>query len=240
MYVEKRRRSVIKALSYRLAGSLVMVVIVYLFTAELKLSLKIGGFEFLLKCFLFFLHERLWNSIPFGKSRIRPMVIWMTGLSGAGKTTIGKALCRELSLRRLPCEYLDGDTIRQIFPQTGYTREERDAHIRRVGFLASRLEANGVFVVSALISPYRASRDFVRQTCSNYFEVYVAAPLELCERRDPKGLYAKARQGLIKNFTGIDDPYEPPERPEIVIPTDRMNPQQAAKAILKEVERRIR
>ena len=96
-----------------------------------------------------------------------------------------------------------------VFPTTG-SRAERDAHVRRVGFLASRLEHHGVYVVASLVSPYRESRDFVRRLCRNFIEVHVATPLEECERRDVKGLYAKARRGEIANFTGIDDPYEPP------------------------------
>ena len=98
---------------------------------------------------------------------------------------------------------------------TGFTREERNEHVRRTGFLASRLEAHGVTVVASFVSPYRESRDFVRGLCRNFIEIYVATPLEECERRDVKGLYARARRGEISNFTGINDPYEAPEHPDI-------------------------
>jgi adenylylsulfate kinase len=109
--------------------------------------------------------------------------------------------------------------VRAIFPNTGFTRPERDAHIRRVGFLASKLEEHGVIVIASFVSPYRESRDFVRGQCRSFVEVWVNTPIEVCEQRDVKGLYAKARRGEIANFTGISDPYEPPTAAELVIDT---------------------
>jgi adenylylsulfate kinase len=143
-------------------------------------------------------------------------VIWLTGLSGAGKSTIAEHLCRVMRRRRLRVEWIDGDAIRDLFP-TGFTRPERDGHIRRIGYMASVLERHGIFVVASFVSPYAESRHFVRTLCRNFVEVYVATGLEECERRDVKGLYAKARRGEIKHFTGLDDPYEPPAQPELVI-----------------------
>ena len=146
-------------------------------------------------------------------------VIWFTGLSGAGKTTLAEKLAAYLKENGEKCELLDGDTVRNIFPQTGFTKKERDEHVKRMGFLASMLERNGVTVLASFISPYRESRDFVRKMCRNFVEVYVSTSLEVCEKRDVKGLYKKARRGEIKSFTGIDDPYEPPLHPEITINT---------------------
>src|SRR6185295_5202034 len=131
---------------------------------------------------------------------------------------------------------LDGDAIREVFPATGFDRAARDAHIRRVGFLASRLERHGVTVVASLVSPYEASRRFVRDLCRRFTEVYVATPLEECERRDIKGLYAKARRGEIKQFTGIDDPYEVPAGPELVLDTTRLSVNEGAEMVLALVE----
>ena len=148
-----------------------------------------------------------------------PCVIWFTGLSGAGKTTLAEKLAAYLKAKGEKCELLDGDTVRNIFPQTGFTKKERDEHVKRMGFLASMLERNGVTVLASFISPYRESRDFVRKMCKNFVEVYVSTSLEVCEKRDVKGLYKKARNGEIKSFTGIDDPYEPPLNPEITINT---------------------
>ena len=148
-----------------------------------------------------------------------PCVIWFTGLSGAGKTTLAEKLAAYLKAKGEKCELLDGDTVRNIFPQTGFTKKDRDEHVKRMGFLASMLERNGVTVLASFISPYRDSRDLVRKMCRNFVEVYVSTSLEVCEKRDVKGLYKKARCGEITSFTGIDDPYEPPLHPEITINT---------------------
>jgi adenylyl-sulfate kinase len=118
----------------------------------------------------------------------------------------------------VPTELLDGDAVRSLLP-TGFSRAERDLHIRRVGFLASRLEHHGVTVICALISPYAESRAWVRQQCRRFVEIHVSTPLEECERRDVKGLYAAARRGEIASFTGVGDPYEPPVAPELTIDT---------------------
>jgi adenylylsulfate kinase len=149
-------------------------------------------------------------------------VLWFTGLSGSGKSTIAKALYADLVARGLAVEYLDGDTLRDLFPGTGFTKAERDAHVKRVGFLASRLEHHGVTAICALISPYRETRDAVRQLCRRFIEIHISTPLDECERRDVKGLYARARRGEIANFTGIDDPYEAPKAPEITIATQNV------------------
>jgi len=144
------------------------------------------------------------------------MILWLTGLSGAGKTTIAQQLEYKLRERDRPVERLDGDAIRQNLSQgLGFSREDRDTNVRRVGYVAKLLSRNGVIVIVSLISPYRSVRDELRATLNNFVEVYINAPLEVCEARDVKGLYAKARSGQIKSFTGIDDPYEAPLTPDI-------------------------
>jgi adenylylsulfate kinase len=150
-----------------------------------------------------------------------PYVIWITGLPAAGKTTIGEALAEALRNEGQKVEHLDGDRLRKLFPGTGFSREDRDSHIHRVGYLAGTLEKNGVTVVVSVISPYRQAREFVRSQCNQFIEVYISTPLEECEKRDPKGLYKKARLGEIRQFTGIDDPYEVPQNPEVEIDTSR-------------------
>jgi adenylylsulfate kinase len=166
-----------------------------------------------------------------------PCVLWFTGLSGAGKSTIARAVYRELEQREAAVEYLDGDVIRDLLPGSGFTPAERDAHVKRVGYLASRLEHHGVCVVCALISPYRETRETVRGLCRRFVEIYVSTPIEDCERRDVKGLYARARRGEIKNFTGIDDPYEPPVAPELTIDTSTTSVEEAVSRILAFVDR---
>jgi adenylyl-sulfate kinase len=159
-------------------------------------------------------------------------VLWFTGLSGSGKSTIATLVHRELERRGLEVEYIDGDALRAVFPNTGFTRAEREEHLRRTGYMASRLAAHGVTVVASFVSPYRASREFVRRLCPRFLEVYVATPLEECERRDVKGLYARARRGEIRNFTGIDDPYEVPERPELTLDTRALSVDQCVAEVL--------
>jgi 3'(2'), 5'-bisphosphate nucleotidase len=164
-------------------------------------------------------------------------VLWFTGLSGSGKSTIARIVVERLVAAGRQVEYLDGDVIRDIFPATGFTRPERDAHIRRVGFVASRLERHGVTVVASLVSPYADSRAFVRGLCRNFAEIHVATSFEECERRDIKGLYARARRGEIRNFTGLDDPYEPPTRPELRLETAGVTPEQSADAVMAWADR---
>jgi adenylylsulfate kinase len=163
-------------------------------------------------------------------------VIWFTGLSGSGKSTIASILWQELRSLAVPTECLDGDAIRLLSP-TGFTRAERDAHVKRVGYMASRLEHYGVTVICSLISPYEEARQYVRGLCQRFIEVYVATPVEECERRDPKGLYARVRRGEIRQFTGIDDPYEPPRDPELTLETRGITPEDAARRVLEIVAR---
>ena len=163
-------------------------------------------------------------------------VLWFTGLSGSGKTTIAQEVCDELERQGVAVEYLDGDVIRSVFPNTGFSRADRDAHVRRVGFLASRLVHHGVVVIAALVSPYRDSRDFVRSLCRNFVEIHVSTALEVCESRDVKGLYAKARRGEIRQFTGIDDPYEAPAQAELVIDTSRVPLEEATALVLERLQ----
>jgi adenylylsulfate kinase len=149
------------------------------------------------------------------------VTVWFTGLSGAGKTTISRAVEKELKSYGYRVEILDGDIVRQNLTKgLGFSKEDRDENIRRVGFVAELLTRNQVSVLVSAISPYRDIRQEVRQKIGNFVEVYVNAPLEVCEQRDVKGLYKKARAGEIKNFTGIDDPYESPLNPEVECRTD--------------------
>lgn len=238
MYTESHTRSVLKAVSWRVLGTVTTSALVFIFTRRLVLSLTVGALEFVSKIGLFWMHERAWDRIQVGRRGVRPAVLWFTGLSGSGKSTIASNVTEELQKRGYRVEHLDGDTIREIFPQTGFTRLERDGHVRRVGYLASRLERHGVFVVASLISPYEESRNFVRGLCQNFFEIHVATSLEECERRDPKGLYAKARRGEISGFTGIDDPYEAPVDPDIVIDTSKLTIEEASMMVLNHLRGR--
>lgn len=232
MFRETHTRSIAKAVSWRILGTIATSLLVFLFTRRFMLSLAVGATEFVSKIGLFWIHERVWDKVRLGRREPRPAVLWFTGLPASGKSTIASWVSGQLKARGLKVEYLDGDALRGIFPATGFSRPERDQHIRRTGHLASKLEQQGVIVVASLVSPYRESREFVRHLCKNFVEIYVSTPLEECERRDPKGLYARARRGEILNFTGIDDPYEPPENPDLIFDTSTISAEQAGAKVM--------
>lgn len=166
------------------------------------------------------------------------LVLWLTGLPGAGKTTLGQALARHFGeLRRHAVELLDGDELRQRFPATGFDHDARHQHILRAARLSAEYERSGKLVIVCMISPYAASRAGARAHCSRFVEVFVDAPLEECERRDPKGLYRRARLGEIQQFTGISDPYEPPASPEVWLKTAEMTVGECVACIADYVKR---
>jgi adenylylsulfate kinase len=166
-------------------------------------------------------------------NRDRGAVIWFTGLSGSGKTTIAHQVEEKLLASGVAVEILDGDVVRENLSRgLGFSKEDRDINIRRIAFVAHLLQRNGVFVITAAISPYRAIREEARSMIKDFVEVYAEAPLEVCEQRDVKGLYAKARAGEIKGFTGIDDPYEPPPGPEVTCRTDQETVEESAKKVI--------
>jgi adenylylsulfate kinase len=163
--------------------------------------------------------------------------IWFTGLSGSGKSTVAVALEKVLYAQGRISYRLDGDNVRLgINKNLGFSAEDRAENIRRIGEIAKLFVDTGVIVLSSFVSPYRADRDLVRKLHEDagmaFIEVYIEVPLEVAEQRDPKGLYKKARAGQIKNFTGIDDPYEAPEKPELVLHTDTMSLEQEVEALL--------
>lgn len=168
----------------------------------------------------------------------RGFVIWLTGLSGAGKTTIAHALAERLKEASYRVEILDGDVVRQHFSKgLGFSKEDRIENIKRVAYVAHLLARNGVVVITALISPYSEGRNYARQLIGDFIEVYVKCPLEVLVKRDVKGLYAKALRGEIQNFTGISDPYEPPENPEVVVETDKETVEESVEKILKALDK---
>ena len=163
--------------------------------------------------------------------------MWFTGLSGAGKSTIATELAKILRRQGYKVEVLDGDIVRKSLTRDlGYSRADRDENIRRIGFVANLLSRNGIIVLVSVISPYRDVREEVRQEIGNFIEVYVKAPLEVCEERDVKGLYKRARAGEIRGFTGIDDPYEPPLHPLVECLTDRETVAKSVGKVMNKLE----
>jgi len=172
---------------------------------------------------------------------VRGFTLWFTGLPGAGKSTLSSAVHQALLNRSITnVELLDSEVMRRcLSPELGFTKEDRELNIWRIGWIAKLLNKHGIHVAVAAISPYRATRTQIRKMLGETFiEVFVSCPIEECERRDPKGLYKKARKGLISQFTGIDDPYELPEHPEIIIETNRVSVQEGVRQVLTYLERR--
>lgn len=165
------------------------------------------------------------------------VTLWFTGLSGAGKTTLSQAVAEALRRMGYRLEVLDGDIVRQnLCKGLGFSKSDRDENIRRIGFVAHLLSRNGVIVLVSAISPYQEIRDEVRQRIGNFVEIYVNAPLTVCEARDVKGLYKRARAGEIQGFTGIDDPYESPVNPEVECRTDLESISHSVTKILSKLE----
>jgi adenylyl-sulfate kinase len=164
--------------------------------------------------------------------------LWFTGMSGAGKSTISTLLERRLREAGAKVEVLDGDVVRtHLSKGLGFSKEDRDENVRRIGFVCELLSRHGVIAIAAAISPYRAVREELRSRIANFVEVYVECPLEELSRRDVKGLYKKALAGEIPQFTGVTDPYEPPEKPEVVINSSRETPEESAERIWATLER---
>ncbi len=173
---------------------------------------------------------------------VRPggFTLWFTGLSGSGKTTIAHLVGPELDRRGLVVEYLDGDTVRtHLSKGLGFSKEDRDTHIERVGWVASRLTRQGGAVIAAAISPYEETRRKARELVEefgSFVEVFVKASVDECARRDVKGLYEKAFRGEIKEFTGVDDPYEEPSSPELALDTEAHSPEESAVLVVAKLE----
>ena len=166
--------------------------------------------------------------------------LWLTGLSGSGKSTIAHIVGPELERRGLLVEYLDGDTVRaHLSKGLGFSKEDRDTNIERIGWVASRLTRHGAAVIVAAISPYAETRQRAREMVESwgrFVEVHVQASVEECARRDVKGLYDKALRGEITGFTGVDDPYEPPPSPELVVDTEKYGPEESARLVIAKLE----
>ena len=168
---------------------------------------------------------------------MKGFTLWFTGLSGSGKSTLAEAVEQELRRRQCKVEILDGDVVRtNLSKGLGFSQEDRDINIRRIGFVCNLLSRNGVVAIAAAISPYKAIRDENRKLIGDFVEVYCECPLEALAERDTKGLYKKAMAGEIKNFTGVSDPYEAPENPEVTIHSGSESQQESMQQILRTLE----
>jgi adenylylsulfate kinase len=170
-------------------------------------------------------------------SVIKGVTLWFTGLPSSGKSTLARLVERQLRKLGAKVELLDGDVVRtNLSKGLGFSKEDRETNVKRIGFVCHLLSRNGVVAIASAVSPYRETRDYNRRVIGSFVEVYVKTALEECEKRDVKGLYKKARAGELKDFTGVDDPYEEPLNPEVVCETAGETPEQSAEKILNRLE----
>jgi len=221
----------IKAVVYRFYSSIITFLIAFIFTKNLIASISIGLIDSLVKIFSYYFFDELWAKLTGFKTK--PAVIFLTGLSGSGKTTVAKALVEKYKKKGAIPVLLDGDEIRKVIHQTGFDEDSRKKHNLNVGYMASMLESQGTVVIVSLISPYADIRNEIRGMCKKFIEVYVCTDINVCMQRDPKGLYAKAIAGEIKDFTGISAPYYPPEDPEVLLDTAVLAINESADKIFK-------
>jgi len=239
MQYETKKRSILKAISWRTWATITTAVIVFIFTGRFALAITIGLLEVFAKMALYFFHERFWQRINYGKKEIPSFVLWFTGLPASGKKELADRVYRQLQALKLKVDRIDSLDVRPLFPETGFTPEEVNRHVKRSGHLCAMLEKNGIIVVASFVSPYAKSREFVRGVTKNFVEVYMQTTVEACEQRDRKGHYAKARRGEFRDFPGIDAPYEPPESPEITIDVDGMTMDEATRQIVDYLRKRF-
>ena len=239
MQYETKTRSVFKAISWRTWATITTAVIVFIFTGEFALAITVGCLEVFAKMGLYFVHERLWQRIRFGKKEIPSFVLWFTGLPASGKKVLADSVYAELKASGLRVERIDSNDVRPLFPETGFTAPEVNRHVKRCGHLAAMLEKNGVIVVSSFVSPYRESRIFARNIARNFVEVYLKTNPEACEQRDTKGRYEKARSGEFPMFPGISFPYEESDSPELVVEVDSVPQKEAVRQIVDYLKKNL-
>ena len=237
MYRDTNKRSIVKGISWCIVATSTTIGIVYVFFGRLDLAIAAGILETVLKVGLYWAHERAWFKIKWGRKKIDPFNLWFTGLPLSGKSTIADGVYAELEKMDIPLERLDSKDVRELIPDVGFSREDRNRHMHRVGHLIKTLQNNSVSTVASFVSPYRESRKAIRDMVKNNIVVYVKADIETCKARDYKGVYEKALKGELQNFSGINDVYEEPQHAEIIIDTDKMDVEESVSVIMKHVKK---
>lgn len=237
MYRETNKRSIVKGISWRVVATTTTVIIVYIFFGRLDLAIAAGMIETVLKVGLYWAHERAWFKVSWGRKKIEPFNLWFTGISLSGKTTIGDLVYKELEKEDIPLERIDAKDLRDLIPNIGFTREDRNRHMNRVGHLIKTLQKNSISTVASFISPYRESRKAIRNMVKNNIVVYLKSDVETCQKRDYKGVYEKALSGEFQNFSGVNEVYEEPQHAEIVIDTRITSIEESVKIIVKHIKK---
>lgn len=238
MYKETNIRSVVKGITWRVVASTTTMIIVYFFFGSIELAIATGLLETVAKVVFYWGHEKIWQKVRWGRKRIEPFNLWFTGLPLSGKTTIADKVYKELEKLDIPIERIDSKDIRELIPDIGYTREDRNRHMKRIAHLIKTLQHNSISTVASFVSPYRESRKVVREMVNNNIVVYLKADIKTCKQRDYKGVYAKALKGELQNFSGINDVYEEPKHAEVVIDTDSVSIDEAVLMIVAYVRKR--
>jgi len=240
MYKETNLRSIAKGVTWRVVATGTTMSIVYAFFGNVELAIATGVLETIAKIALYWGHEKAWQRIRWGKRKIEPFNVWFTGLPLSGKTTVADLVYEELKKMDIPLERIDSKDIRELIPDLGYSRQERLRHIKRIGHLVQTLQKNSISTICSFVSPYEESRDIIKKMTKKSIIVYLKADIETCKSRDYKGVYEKALKGEIENFTGISDLFEEPKNADIVIDTRMIDPDSAAKTIVKEIKTLIK
>jgi adenylylsulfate kinase len=238
MYKDGNRRSLAKGVSWRFFATSTTIIIVFVFFGRVDLAIAAGMVETVAKVILYWIHERIWLDIRWGRKRIEPFCLWFTGLPLSGKTTVADRVFSELKKNDIPIERLDSKDIRDLIPDIGYTRQDRNRHLLRVAHLIRTLQKNSISTVASFVSPYEETRKTIKKMARNCLVVYLQADIDTCRARDYKGVYKKADAGELIRFTGITDVYEEPTEADIVIDTREIPVDKAVEIILEEIAQR--
>ena len=230
------KKNLLKSIIYRIYSFVVTFIISYVLTGNIKLSIMLGVVENIVKIATYYWFDNIWDKIT--RKKYRNTVLWFTGLSGSGKTTIAKEVLEKLKRDGHNAMLLDGDEIRDIFKNYGFDKAARLKHINDVAKMSVYLQKQGIIPIVSLISPYAEARESARAISKDFTEIYIDTPLGVCEARDVKGLYVKARSGEIKDFTGIHEssPYEVPLNPDLKIITEGNSVESCVSKILNHIK----
>ncbi len=239
MYKDSNLRTISKTISWRITATATTATLVYLFTGQLQTAIEVGVLEMGAKMLFYYVHERIWDKMMFGRVEVPAFVLWITGIPRSGKTTIGDMLEAKLKEEKLKIQRLDSHDVRPLFPETGFSRDEVNNHIKRVGHLASMMEKNGIITIASFVSPFSESREFVRKICRNYVEVYLKSTPELVRQYETNDIYDKAKQGLVHNVAGVDVAYEESEKTELVIDMGTHSLEEASAKILHYIKKNL-